>query len=112
MDPQRIAELEFGCRYSIAYVGWCNRPRQLSGFCSTHSQTRCSSCKAQATHDCSYTGQFVCGSPLCDDCEGWEDRSKASGSWGFMNHSHRRIPGREIVREAVAAEFGLPDETL
>ena len=32
-------------------------------------------------------------------CEGWVDTSKAAGSWGFMNHSHRLKPSVQRARE-------------
>lgn len=78
------------CCYLAAYTfNRCGLPADDSGLCEKHRESLCASCKAQATHECSYCGQFVCGAPLCDACEGWEDRTQPSGSWGFMNHSHR-----------------------
>jgi hypothetical protein len=87
-----IADCEFGCPFVIAYVGRCNRFRGESGYCSRHASEKCSVCGGQASRQCSYAGQFVCGAPLCKNCEGWEDQSKSSGAWGFLNHSHRRKP--------------------
>jgi hypothetical protein len=67
----------------------CSKEATVDGKCDDHKDLKCSVCGKPATHGCSYTGQFVCGQPLCDECEGWEDTSKEPGSWGFLNHSHR-----------------------
>ena len=50
----------------------------------------------QATKECDHTGQFVCGTPLCDNCEGITDTSNPSGRWGFANHIHRQKNLKEI----------------
>lgn len=50
-------------------MGQCKEQADESGFCATHKDKKCQSCAAQATHDCEETGQFVCGAPLCDECE-------------------------------------------
>ena len=81
------------CNYSRAWIGGCGRPAVERGFCAEHAAATCRVCGKQATQECSYCGQFVCGTTLCRNCEGYEDRSKPSGSWGFMNHSHRRREG-------------------
>ena len=86
------ADLEFGCPYFPAYSSRCNQPKGDSGYCAAHAGKTCAVCGGHATRECSFCGQFVCGTPLCDDCEGFEDRSKSSGAWGFLNHSHRRKP--------------------
>lgn len=77
------------CTFSEAYRGRCGAVASEGDRCERHAATTCQ-CGAPATHECSYAGQFVCCRPLCDECEGWEDTSKSSGAWGFMNHSHRR----------------------
>lgn len=77
------------CKFSVSWVGACKAPADGSGYCEKHRATACGVCGAQATHDCAHTGQFVCGYPLCSDCEGHTDTSKPGGAWGFMNHSHR-----------------------
>lgn len=57
------------CRWNIAWVGNCmNQPEEGSRYCKIHHH-KCHSCGAEATHDCSETMMFVCGFPLCDDCE-------------------------------------------
>lgn len=81
------------CKFDEAWRGSCNAACVDShAFCETHSQTKCQVCGEQATNECDHTGQFVCGAPLCDNCEGHTDTSKPSGGWGFLNHTHRRKP--------------------
>ncbi len=84
------------CIYSRAWIGRCGAETVGGDYCAAHAQIACS-CGEKASLECSYTGQFVCGAPLCDRCEGFEDRSQPSGSWGFLNHWHRR----KIACEAV-----------
>lgn len=85
------------CGFDGGYAGLCKEPAEPGRFCPRHAAMRCISCGQSATQECSYEGQFVCGQPLCEDCEGWNDRSKDAGNWGFLNHSHRpraqRQPG-------------------
>lgn len=81
-----------GCRYVLAWRGRCCDPVQEREVCSIHANIICASCGQQAVRECSHTGQFVCGAPLCDACEGYEDPSLTAGSWGFGNHRHRPTP--------------------
>lgn len=53
------------CNYGLAWVGNCKNEKP----CEKHSHIKCSSCGEPATHECEATSQFVCGFPLCDDCE-------------------------------------------
>lgn len=93
----------FSCRFVPAYSRACGKlTSNENRICLLHTAP-CAVCGELATSQCSYCGQFVCGTPLCDDCEGWEDNSKSSGSWGFMNHSHRR----KSLRRALPADLGL-----
>lgn len=79
------------CKFDKAWVGECKADAvDGSSYCSEHKDQKCCVCGEQATKECSYTGQFVCCYPLCDNCEGWEDLDKPSGNWGFMNHAHRK----------------------
>ena len=79
------------CRYEISWVGRCSRSAaEGSDYCHDHAGKQCCVCGEQASHECNHTGQFVCGAPMCVNCEPSTDTSKASGSWGFMNHTHRR----------------------
>lgn len=76
------------CNYGL-YGIVCGEPIEFGElFCREHLKEKCSSCNKQATHICTYCGQFVCGAPLCDDCTDYTDRSKPSGAWGFLNHTH------------------------
>lgn len=43
----------------------------------------CGSCGAPATHDCDETGQFVCGVPLCGECEHVNFEDGTNGGVGF-----------------------------
>ena len=102
-----LANAEFGCPYYPAYSGRCDAPKGESGFCRHHTGKLCSVCGEQATHECNHTGQFVCGALLCASCEGYVDSSKASGSWGFMNHGHRRVMRAQEPRTMSAEDIGL-----
>ena len=82
------------CDFGMAWTR-CNQPAEVGKFCKSHAATKCCVCSKPATHECSHTGQFVCGFPLCEDCEGHCDESKPFGAWGFMNHSHRPKPVAE-----------------
>ena len=77
------------CKYVLAWRGACKAPCD-GDICAQHAAVKCCVCGAQAVQECDHTGQFVCGAPLCADCEGHTDTSKPSGGWGFMNHTHRR----------------------
>lgn len=58
------------CKYNKAWVGECgNKTTFLSNYCNTHKNTKCKSCGNHATHECTATFSFVCGVPLCDECE-------------------------------------------
>ena len=76
------------CRYEPCWQSRCKKERE-GEFCSTHVGKLCCVCGEQASRECNHTGQFVCGAPLCDNCEGFTDTSKPSGIWGSMNHTHR-----------------------
>lgn len=79
------------CRYDRAWCGACGRPcDDGSDICSAHKLERCCVCNAQATHECAYTGQFVCGAPLCDSCIQGDDGDSTKGlGWGFIGHTHK-----------------------
>lgn len=86
------------CRYQPCWQKRCNKECE-GEFCATHLNEKCSVCGEQASNECDHTGQFVCGAPLCDSCEGFTDTSKPSGGWGFMNHSHRKRSDKATVQE-------------
>lgn len=56
------------CKFKVAWVGICKKP-STNGWCSEHEELACVSCGQKATKTCDFTGQFVCGEPLCDDCK-------------------------------------------
>lgn len=70
------------CDYSEPWQGPCGRSKEHSAvavlsvmygeetyhLCEKHSKTRCK-CGKQAVRGCSNSGQFVCGAPLCPNCE-------------------------------------------
>lgn len=60
--------------------------------CEEHATAKCASCGQPATHGCDFCGQFVCGTPLCNECTFGTDTSKSAGAWGFMNHIHISRP--------------------
>lgn len=76
------------CRYTPAWSSACGTECE-GEICAAHADRKCVSCNAPATNECNHAGQFVCGYPLCDNCEGYVDTTKSGGSWGFMNHGHR-----------------------
>ena len=93
-------EIDGKCRWCQHWQGTCGAPADDSGFCVKHKAKKCQSCGKQATNGCGYCGQFVCGAPLCDDCEGYNDPKKDCGAWGFLNHSHRPKPAAKAARGA------------
>lgn len=76
------------CEFNVAWVGKCKSEPEKQ-FCEKHEKAKCCVCGSQATNECSHTGQFVCGAPLCDNCEGYTKENKKAGVWGFANHAHR-----------------------
>ena len=72
------------CSYIPCYSSRCCGAETDNDFCDNHITKKCVSCGEQATHECNYTGQFVCGGPLCNNCHGVE----GGGTWGFMGHRH------------------------
>jgi hypothetical protein len=58
------------CEYNLAWIGKCkNSAINTNNRCTEHESTKCIVCGKLATHECSETFQFVCGAPLCEDCE-------------------------------------------
>lgn len=70
------------CVWDRAYAGPCGAPGHR--FCAMHAGHRCVGCGGQADRDCAYTGQFVCGYPICSDCvhttEGRHERVPQGGA--------------------------------
>lgn len=82
------------CTFDRAWIGPCGKPANYAladqPLCSEHITLTCCSCKAPATRECDFCGQFVCGFPLCDDCVHTVD------AHGKQDHGPRRadpVPG-------------------
>ena len=57
------------CGFGIAWLAPCKHEVEAPGCrCSEHTDIKCASCGAPATHQCEETGGLVCGYPLCDEC--------------------------------------------
>lgn len=58
------------CKFDIAWRGNCGKDTLGdSDYCQEHLGVKCSVCGEQATHECSETSSFVCGTALCDKAE-------------------------------------------
>jgi hypothetical protein len=57
------------CKYIKAWISACGKACGKNEYCKEHSKAKCCSCGGKATNECGETGQFVCGAPLCDNCE-------------------------------------------
>lgn len=58
------------CKFKLAWTNGClEKEIEGSDYCEKHSKMKCCSCGEQATHECEETNQFVCGAPLCENCE-------------------------------------------
>jgi len=71
------------CNYDKAWIGKCTKPVTQNGRCQDHQNRICSSCGKPATRECPETGQFVCGAPLCDNCEHVTFPDGTNGGIGF-----------------------------
>jgi hypothetical protein len=67
------------CGYDEAWRGPCKNEAP----CADHASKVCASCGAPATRSCAETGQFVCGAPLCSDCEHATAPDGTNGGVGF-----------------------------
>lgn len=77
------------CKYNLAWQGRCKKEAlEGSEYCEDHKGILCCVCKEQANRECDYAGQFVCGVPLCENCEDWHDGTPSV--WGFLGHKHSR----------------------
>lgn len=84
------------CRFIRAWSGACINPG--NSYCKTHMDMKCSSCGIQATHECEETGQFVCGAPLCDNCEHVTFPDGTNGGVGFNQRPLGELPKRHIKK--------------
>jgi len=77
-------EIKHTCGFREAWIGECQAPVVTEGErCDKHKGLVCVSCGKPATHSCYETGQFVCGAPLCDDCEHTIFPDGTNGGIGF-----------------------------
>lgn len=61
------------CGFHEAWVGDCKSTDILdNGQCEKHQDMCCMCGEQLATDSCGYCGQFVCGAPVCDDCNHYE----------------------------------------
>lgn len=67
------------CGFDEAWIGKCKHEKP----CAKHDGLICVSCGNPATHSCYETGQFVCGFPVCDDCEHTIFPNGTNGGVGF-----------------------------
>lgn len=92
ITDERLAEHgSDGCTFDRAWCGPCGKPLASGSdiLCDEHLPLRCSSCGKQATRDCEYTGQFVCGFPLCVACGPVVDPNQADFGMFGMRHEHK-----------------------
>lgn len=68
------------CGFDEAWIGKCKNTCP----CEKHGNLKCISCNEIATRSCDETGQFVCGAPLCDNCEHTIAADGANGNIGFF----------------------------
>jgi len=73
---------ELACGFNQAWIGPCKNTAP----CEKHADLVCESCGAPATRSCDETGQFVCGAPLCGDCEHTIFPEGHNGGIGFNAH--------------------------
>lgn len=57
------------CKFYNAWVGRCNQSVVENNMCKQHLKEKCFKCNGQATRSCAHAGQFVCGTPMCDEHE-------------------------------------------
>lgn len=108
------------CGFDVAWVGRCRVVVCSEGErCQQHAGLKCCSCGAPATRECDETMQFVCGCPLCDDCEHKVAPNGTNG--GTLQHCRKDAQEyqpwymrenwqEELAQEAEAAIGGRKDE--
>jgi len=78
---------QYNCGYDLAWIGPCSAPTSEGCLCEKHAALTCSSCGKPATHECDETFQFVCGAPLCEDCE--HETAEDGTNGGTMKHCRK-----------------------
>lgn len=71
------------CQYILPWVGKCKKTVVVDMRCQDHAGVMCTGCGNLATGGCGYCMQFVCGFPICDNCE------HAGGFYGIQ-HAPKR----------------------
>lgn len=68
LEPKPVKRF---CHWQFAYSYTPCGGEAVEGLpvCSEHAGEKCVSCGTQAVRACSHAGQFVCGYPLCGDCD-------------------------------------------
>ena len=77
------------CKFDKSWAGMCkNESTHESGMCDEHENSKCASCGKRAVRECDQTGiQFVCGAPLCADCQhGVPEKGKEG--WFLLGGGH------------------------
>lgn len=75
------------CKFIKAWIGQCEKEASVDGFCKEHTGIKCVSCGAQATQECSESGQFICRAPICNDCKHTIAEDGTNGGTGFLRIS-------------------------
>ena len=83
------------CGFYRAWIGKCTNSKP----CPEHESKRCASCKEPADHECDETGMFVCGAPLCKDCEHTIAHDGTNGGIGFRRTSELPYGYRDHCRK-------------
>ena len=97
------------CDFDCGYAGRCKSEATQNGRCEMHANEKCCSCGKPATRECTHTGtQFVCGYPLCDDCEHGQPKPGEEG-WFNLGGGHRpKTPQASLPQ--VAEKTTEPEE--
>ena len=91
------------CKFGNAWVGQCKEIAiDSTDFCEEHLGVLCCVCGKQATHACAETGGFVCGAPLCDNCEHKLDKERTSGIMCGSGHCKK---GEQEYNSWIMQEF-------
>lgn len=90
------------CKFIDGWRGQCeNEAEPGDEYCIIHKDKKCCVCGEQATHSCEETmGGFVCGMPLCNNCEHEYDENGSNG----MALKHTRKENQKYTSWLVRAE--------
>ena len=99
------------CSYDCGWGGRCRSEAGEGGVCDKHRGLKCASCGETAVRECDHTGiQFVCGAPLCADCEhGAPDRDNPG--WFNLGGGHvTKVVARRQFEAMWARNEGRPTD--